>query len=140
MCRTFVSAILLIGLCLPLLAKGVMKEFRGVKIGDAKDEVHKKLGSPANASGDTEDFGLGGEDSMNIVYDEQKTVKSIVIYIYGKSDKLPAREDITGEAKVQTNPDGSTVCKLTLEKENLFISMFESRGDNPMTVVTISRR
>lgn len=138
--KSFVLALLLAGFCSPLLAKGVMKEFKGVKLGDTQDAVHKLLGSPTHTSEASEDFTLGGEDSMSVVYDDQKKVRSIVIYVYGKSDKIPGHEDITGDAKLQTNPDGSSLCKLTLDKEEIFISFFQSAGESPMTVVTISRR
>lgn len=134
------SIVMIIALCPVLFAKGVMKEFKGVRLGDAQADVLKKLGAPKSNGGDNEEFGLGGDDSVRITYDEQKMVRSIVIYIYGDNSKAPLREDVTGDAKVETSADGSKISKITLDKEDIYVSMFRSSGDSPMTIITISKR
>jgi hypothetical protein len=138
--RRFFLPLIICGLsALPVFAGEVMREYRGVKLGMARDEVRQKLGRPSNEAATEEGYALGGGNAMRVYYTPEKTVKTIVLYFYNEDDKVPKFADVVGEAEVEQGPGGSQRAKFIDQEADLSVTMFRNGGANPMTVITINR-
>jgi hypothetical protein len=114
-----------------------MADYKGVKPGSTKDEVHQKLGKPKSESELDEDYDLGNGNTINIQYGPDKTVQSIVFYFTSHDDKVPRFEDVVGDAKIEKNQDGSQTAKSIDASSRTSITMYQTGGDSSMTIITI---
>lgn len=133
--------LLLIVTLTPLLifAKGVMNEYRGVKLGLTQEEVRQKLGKPNNSSETDEDYDLGNGNSMQVHYGADKKVDTIVLYFYSNDEKVPKFAEVIGDGKIEKLNDTIEKGKLVDNNGKLSITMVHTGGASPMTVITIKR-
>jgi hypothetical protein len=116
----------------------VMREYKGVKLGASREQVHTALGKPATASENLEDFSLPGDDSMTVHY-ENDAVKAIQISFLD-SKTAPAMKDVVGEtAEVSQLDNGATHARTNVSEEKFWVSYYQSK-DGLTTRVTISRQ
>lgn len=119
------------------LANGTMNDYKGVKPGSTKEDVHQKLGKPTKTDGDTdEEYDLGGSNTLNVQYSDN-TVRTMVFYFFSNDDKVPKFDDVIGTAKVEKKDDGSQTARFFDDKAKISITMSRTAGDSPMTVITI---
>lgn len=118
----------------------VLKNYKGISIGSAADEVTDKLGKPL--LGDKQGFfyRFSDSESTQIVLNKKKKVRVIsMMYADSKGD-APKPVDIFG-AEIQVAPmeDGS-IYKMTRYPDSGYLVIYSrGTGDNPMVVVTMQK-
>jgi len=114
----------------------VMREFRGIKLGMKRDDVRGALGKPEISDSGKDRFKLGGDDRLTAHY-ENDTVKVIQLYFF-KSNKSPKWVDVVGDTEIEQRTDGSKLARVDLTEEKFWVSMYESKSGDVITV-NISR-
>jgi len=119
-------------------AAGTMSDYKGVKPGCTKDDVHQKLGKPVKADSESsEEYDLGNSNSLDVQYGADSKVRTMVLYFFSNDDKVPKFADVVGDTKVDKKDDGSQTAKLIDSKAKVSITMSRTSGDSPMTVITL---
>src|SRR5215831_18797697 len=111
--------------CPVVPAKGLMLQYKGIGLGNTKDDVHQKLGKPKSDSDGVEEYDMGDNNTMDITYGEKSTVNTIVLYFYSNDDKVPKFEDVVGDAAIDKKDNGSQTAKLVDAKSKTSITMFQ---------------
>lgn len=114
----------------------VMREFRGIKLGMKRDDVRDALGKPEISESGKDRFKLGGDDRLTAHY-ENDSVKVIQLYFF-KSNKSPKWVDVVGDTEIEQRSDGSKLARVDLPEEKFWVSMYESKSGDVITV-NISR-
>lgn len=115
---------------------GIAREYRGIKLGMKKEEVRSKLGKPETSEDASDDFKLGGEDTMTVRY-EGDAVRAIQVAILDPKN-APAWKEIVGDAEINEMANGAKAARQTLAEEKLFVSMYQNK-EGTITRITISR-
>jgi len=119
-------------------AAGMMSDYKGVKPGSSKDDVHQKLGKPAKADGESsEEYDLGSSNTLDVQYGADNKVRTMVLYFFSNDDKVPKFADVVGDTKIDKKDDGSQTAKMFDSKAKVSITMSRTSGDSPMTVITL---
>jgi len=114
----------------------VMREFRGIRLGMKRDDVRDALGKPEISESGKDRFKLGGDDRLTAHY-ENDSVKVIQLYFF-KSNKSPKWVDVVGDTEIEQRTDGSKLARVDLPEEKFWVSMYESKSGDVITV-NISR-
>lgn len=116
--------------------KPVYSGYRGVMIGTAMADARTKLGTAKDKS-DTEDYYVYGEnESAQVLYGSDKTVRVMSINYIGKNAPTPM--DVLGAA-IEAKPDGSMNKIVRYPKSGFWISYLKTGGDDPMVVITVQK-
>jgi len=123
-----------------LVAQAVQKPvyagYRGVMVGMPMADARTKLGTAKDKS-DTEDYYVYSDnESAQVLYGADKTVRVISINYIGKN--APSPIDILGTA-VESKPDGSMNKMVRYPKSGFWISYLKTGGDDPMVIVTVQK-
>ena len=122
----------------PELAKPLFTDYRGVTIGMTAVDTREKLGKAKDTS-DAQDFYVFSEgETVQIVYDDDKTVKAISATYMGPKVTPPAPKDLFG-VDADAKPDGSINKMVKYPKASIWISYIKTGGDDPMVMVTVSK-
>ncbi len=113
-----------------------MREYKGVKLGLKRDQVHTAMGKPTSSSESSEDFNLTGEDQMTVHYDNGE-VKAIQL-VFLEAKNAPAWNDVVGDAEVNQTDTGAKHARRVMAKDNFWVSIWQSK-DSSTTRITISR-
>jgi hypothetical protein len=113
-----------------------MREYKGVKLGLKRDQVHTALGKPTNSSDNSEDYNLTGEDQMTVHYDNGE-VKAIQL-VFLEPKNAPAWNDVVGDAEVNQTDTGAKHARRVVAKDNFWVSIWQSK-DSSITRITISK-
>jgi hypothetical protein len=115
----------------------VYKDFMGVTIGMAANEVREKLGHLKD-KGEHQDFFVFSEShSAQIFYDEGK-VNAISVDYLVKGGEAPTPESVLGEA-VQAKPDGSMYEIKRYPAAGYWVAYSRIAGDSPIVTVTMQK-
>jgi hypothetical protein len=110
--------------------------YKGVMIGMPMTDARTKLGNPRDKS-DTEDyFVFSDNESVQVLYGSDKTVRLMSINYVGKN--APAPLDILGE-DVTAKADGSMNKVVKFPKAGYSISYLRTPGDDPVTMITVQK-
>ena len=116
--------------------KPVYAGYRGVMIGTTMADARTKLGAAKDKS-DTEDYYVYSDnESAQVLYGPDKTVRVISINYIGKN--APSPMDVLGTS-VEAKPDGSMNKMVRYPKSGFWISYLKTGGDDPMVVVTVQK-
>jgi hypothetical protein len=116
----------------------VMREYKGVKLGMTREQVHTALGKPATTSENMEDYKLTGDDTMTVHY-EKSEVKAIQLSFLDPKN-APAWKDVVGEtAEVTQLDNGAKHARTMVPEEKFWVSIYQSK-DGSTTQITISRQ
>lgn len=116
----------------------VMREYKGVKLGLTREQVHAAMGKPANTSENTEDYNLTGEDTITVHY-EKGEVKAIQLAFLDPKN-APAWKDVVGDSAEVTQLDnGAKHARTMVSEEKFWVSIYQSK-DGMTTRITISRQ
>ncbi len=122
----------------PEPAKPLFTDYRGVTIGMSAADAREKLGKAKDTS-DTQDFYVFSDgETVQIVYDEDKTVKAISATYMGPKVTPPVPKDLFG-VDAEVKPDGSINKMVKYPKASIWISYIKTGGDDPMVMVTVSK-
>ena len=114
----------------------LIAEYRGIFIGDTRDEVHQKLGKPEHEYADEDNFELSESESARVFYDADKKVKAIVVTYAGKIDAAPKPNEVLGEP-VSAGPDGGMYKMVRAEDKGFWVSYVKSGGESPSVIITV---
>lgn len=118
------------------LQSKLMREYKGVRLGMKPEEVQAALGKPENKTDSSEEFKLGGDDTLTVYY-EGGTVKTISL-LFTEAKNAPAWTEVVGNAEVKEQPNGAKVARVENAEEKFWISMYQNKSGT-MTTITISR-
>jgi len=119
-------------------AKPLFTDFKGVTIGMSADDARAKLGK-AHDTSDLQDFyTFSAEETVQIVFDDDKTVKAIAATWVGTKVKAPEPKDVFG-VDVEAKPDGSINKMVKYPKLGYWISYIRTEGSDPMIMVTVHK-
>jgi hypothetical protein len=113
----------------------VFKDYRGVSIGMAADEVRAKL--EKIKKGDGQDYlAFSDQESAQIYYDDKGKVTAISIDYFGSEGKAPTPEAVLGIG-VQPKPDGSLYQLNRYPQAGFWVSYNRTAGDKPIVTITM---
>jgi hypothetical protein len=120
----------------PTQVAPVFKDYRGVHIGMAADEVRGKL--ERIKKGDRQDYlAFSDQESAQIYYDAQGKVTAISIDYFGGSN-APTPEAVLGSG-IQPKQDGSMYQLTRYPKAGYWVSYNRTAGDKPIVTITIQK-
>lgn len=116
--------------------KPVFAGYKGVMIGTKMDDARTKLGS-AKEKSDTEDYYVYGDnETVQVLYAADKTVRVLSINYIGKT--APTPKEILG-IDVEAKADGGVNKMVKYPKSGFWISYLKTGGDDPMTIITVQK-
>lgn len=116
--------------------KPVYSGYKGVMIGMPMADARTKLGSARDKS-DSEDYYVYSDnESCQVLYGPDKTVRVISVTYLGKS--APTPKDILG-VDAEPKPEGGINKRIEYPKSGFWISYLKTKGDDPMVVVTVQK-
>lgn len=119
-------------------AESAYAGYKGVKIGTAMADTRTKLGK-AKETSDTEDyFVFSDNETAQVLYDTDKTVKVISINYVGNNAGAPTPKDIFGE-DAEVKPDGSIYKMVKFPKAGYWICYNKTAGDDPLVMITMQK-
>jgi hypothetical protein len=113
-----------------------MREYKGVKLGMKRDQVHAAMGKPETPSDGSEDYKLTGDDTMTVHY-ENGEVKAVQL-AFLDAKNAPAWNDVVGDAEVNQTESGAKHARKVVAAENFWVSIYQAK-DVSITRITISR-
>jgi hypothetical protein len=115
-----------------------MREYKGVKLGLTREQVHTALGKPEISSENMEDYKLTGNDTITVHY-EKGEVKAIQLSFLDPKN-APAWKDVVGEtAEVTQLDNGGKHARTMISEEKFWVSIYQNK-DGSSTQITISRQ
>jgi hypothetical protein len=114
----------------------VMSEYRGVRLGLAKDAVRAAMGEPQNVTDTSEDFKLTGDDTMTVHYDNGQVKAIQLAFLDAKN--APAWKDVVGDAEINEMANGAKSARKMMDAEKFWVTMYQNK-EATVTRVTISR-
>ena len=115
----------------------LFKDYRGVSIGMAADEVRAKL--DRIKKGDRQDYLVFSEqESAQIYYDDKGKVTAISIDYFGGDGKAPTAEAVLG-AGIQAKPDGSMYQLNRYPQAGYWVSYNRTAGEKPVVTITMQK-
>lgn len=115
----------------------VFKDYRGISIGMAADEVRAKL--DGIKKGDRQDYlALSDQESAQIYYDDKGKVTAISIDYFGGNGKAPTPEAVLG-ATIQAKSDGSMYQLTRYPQAGYWVSYNRTAGDKPIVTITMQK-
>lgn len=118
--------------------KPLFKEYRGIQLGMAADEVRKKLGDPTDKSDEQDFFMLNDAESAQIFYDKTKKVMAISANFLQGAQNVPTPKVLFGE-ELAPKPDGSVYKMTRYPKAGCWLSYSKTAGDSPLISVTLQK-
>jgi hypothetical protein len=116
----------------------LFQEYRGIQIGTLADEVRKKLGSPADKSGEQDFYVFNEKETAQILYDKAGKVVTISVdFMVGANGVLTPKELFGGD--IQPKPDGSMYRMVRYPKAGCWLSYNRTAGDQPLITVTLQK-
>jgi hypothetical protein len=113
-------------------------EFKGVKIGTARDEARKRLGAPQQKDDAQDFFVFSDRQRARVFYDEKGAVSAVVATYIGKSAGAPTPQAILG-AEVESKQDGSMYKMVQYTKAGYWVAYSRTAGDEPLTIITMQK-
>lgn len=112
--------------------------YKGIKIGTPVADVRTKLGKTKESS-DVEDyFVFSDNETAQVLYDTDKTVRVISINYVGSNAGAPSPKDVLGE-DAEVKPDGSIYKMVKFPKAGYWISYNKTAGDDPLVMITVQK-
>jgi len=114
------------------------RDYKGVEIGMAAEQVKKKLGSPREGSGREEFYVVSETESAQVFYDAQRNVMAVSVNYLGDVSTAPAPEKVFG-SPAEAKPDGSVYKMVRYERSGFFVVYTRTGGDSPLVTVTMQK-
>ena len=119
----------------------IMKDYRGVKIGMAADEVREKLGSAKSEDKDGFFYVFSETETAQIMLDGEKKVSVISIDYSGEHQNPPKFEDVFGKSvKADAQSNGAVYKMVRYPDAGFWVAYSRLAGDKPMVSITINKQ
>jgi hypothetical protein len=115
----------------------VMREYRGVKLGNTREEVKAAIGRAERAENSWEEYKLDSGDLITVHYNDKGIVKTIQLY-FSHPTHAPTWTEVVGNAEIQQGPTGSKYARVGISEEDFWVTMFQSKS-GAVTTITLSR-
>ena len=116
----------------------MFKEYRGVQLGMAADDVRKKLGAPKDKGDEQDFFVFGDTESAQIVYDATHKVVTISADFLSTGPSVPTAKQVLG-SDLEAKADGSVYKMVRFAKAGYWLSYNRTGGASPMTSITLQK-
>ena len=114
------------------------RDYKGVSIGMAAEEVRRKLGAPQDKS-DAQDFFVFSEkETAQVVYDSAKKVSAVAVIYMNAGDSAPTCKAVLG-TDLEAKADGSMYKLVRYPKAGYWVSYSRTAGDTPLVTVTMQK-
>src|SRR3712207_5511164 len=123
----------------PAAAEPLYTEFKGVKIGTAREEARKKLGSPQEKDKSQDFFAISDRQRARLYYDEKGAVSAVIVTHVGKSADIPTPKAIPG-ATIEAKQDVSRCQIVSDPKPADWVTDGRTTGDGPLTMIAMQKR
>ena len=110
--------------------------YKGVMIGVPMADARAKLGTPKSQSDSEDYFVISDNETVQVLYGADKTVRVLSINYIGKLAPNPM--EILG-TEIEAKPDGSMNKRISYPKAGFWIAYLKTGGDDPITVVTVQK-
>ncbi len=112
--------------------------YKGVSIGIPIENARAILGNPKEIA-EKQDFYLFSEnESMQVFYEDGKTVTAIMVTFVGTLDLAPTAKDVFGE-EVAANEDGSFFKMMRYPKAGFWISYSHAASADKMINIAMQK-
>jgi hypothetical protein len=116
--------------------KPVYAGYKGVVVGTSMVDARTKLGAPRDKSDAEDYYVISDNESVQVLYGADKTVRVISVNYIGKN--APSPLEVLGVA-VEAKPDGSMNKVVRYPKSGYSISYLRTPGDDPVTMITVQK-
>jgi ABC-type microcin C transport system permease subunit YejE len=118
--------------------KPVFTEYRGVAIGMSADEVRAKLGRPKDQSDTEDNYEFENNESARIIYEEDRTVRTIAILFSGNLRNAPAPKSVIG-SDIEARDDGGMHRMVQYPKHGFWVSYSKTGGSDPLVSIMMQK-
>lgn len=118
--------------------KAALKDYKGVMIGTATNEVRKILGSPQDKGDDQDFYVFSDNESAQFFYDNDHKVKAIAITYMGNLSSALTPMQVFG-IDVPPNAEGGIFNMVRYPEAGYWISYNRTSGDNPIISIAIQK-
>ena len=118
----------------PTEEQPVYTNYKGVHIGMSADEVHKKLGEPADKNNTQDFYEFSSDETAQVSYDSSGLMIAISV-TYFKASDAPTVKNVIG-VDVEPQYNGNVYRMIKYPKAGYWVSYSRTEGD-PI-VITIS--
>jgi len=118
------------------IQKPTFAGYKGVMIGMKMDDARTKLGTPKDKSESEDYYVYSDNESVQVLYGPDKTVRVLSINYIGKGAPTPM--DVLG-VDVEARADGGINKMVKYPKSGFKISFLKTGGNDPMTVITVQK-
>jgi hypothetical protein len=112
--------------------------YKGVTIGTSMAETRSKLGKARDMSDYEDYYVVSDNETVQVQYDTDKTVKTISVNFIGSNPAAPAAKAVFG-VDAEVRPDGGVFKMVRYPKAGYWVSYNKTTGDNAMVVVTMQK-
>lgn len=119
-------------------AEPLFKEYRGVSLGLAADEVRAKLGKPEEKSDEMDFFVLSDRERARVYYDKDKKARAVIVTYIGQNGSAPRPPAVIG-TDIEAKPDGSMYKMVMYPQAGYWIAYSRIAGDSPMVMITMQK-
>lgn len=119
-------------------ADDLAKQFRGARLGMARDEIHALVGKPDDKDDQQEVFSISRSRRIRVYYDKDLKASAIVSTFIGDGAGAPAPETVLGTAATPA-ADGSVSASVRRPEEGYSLSYNRIVADPPMVMITIQK-
>jgi len=125
----------------PAVKAGQMSEFRGIKIGMAKDQVKKVIDKDPVVSDDSGFYYVFSDsESAQISLDSDKKVRAIAVMYSSVDASTPKLTDVLGkDASAKPAENGQVYDMVRYPEAGYWISYNRSGGDSPSVTIMIQK-
>lgn len=117
----------------------LFREYKGVRIGMAADEVRQKLGEPKELADAQFFYVFSEKETAQIFFDTQKKATAISIDYVGAGSSAPECRTVVG-ADVRPGANGSVYKLIRYPKYGYWVSYNRTAGNDPIVTVTIQKQ
>jgi hypothetical protein len=122
----------------PDQARLAMAGFKGVTLGTQMNDARAVLGEPREKSNEQDYWVFPTGESVQIVYNEDHSVRTISTSYFGPKAAPPVAKDIFG-ADVEANAEGAINKMVKYPKAGYWISYIKTAGPDPMVMITVQK-
>lgn len=116
----------------------VYKAYKGVAVGEAFDNVRKKLGKPRDEFDGLDIYQFSDTEMATVYYDEAQKVTAVSVDYKGDGDGVPLPKDVLG-VDIKPNPDGSKHRLVRYPKAGFWVSYSRTASKLPTITITIQK-
>ena len=112
-------------------------DYKGVRLGMSREEVHAKLGSPSMKDSEMDYFAFSDSEAAQVVYDATSKVKLISVD-YQEGIGAPSPATVVG-AELERKADGSLYRIVHYNRQKFWVSYSRTAGPPNIVTVTIQK-